>query len=188
MLVLVLVLCHSGQTFINIMSPPFINVMSLPLYNILLLPPQIGLTKDTLFFVDIFCWDQDEEEMRTNKCSCLRSPWVKVDQKIRTSKCLHHAVSWRVNDFWHQCCKKIIQFHASSQSSVRFVHIHNSQFIALHHKNHKNHRVLHHHSSYQQKMHCLWVHCVSFMSFWMSKLIVIHGWEMMSVKIKPYNL
>ena len=83
-LVLVLVLCHSRQTSVNITSPlcqfhvipdkPFINVMSPPLYNILLPPPQIGLMKDTLF-VDMFCWDHkkvNEEEMRTNNVHTMQ--------------------------------------------------------------------------------------------------------------------
>ena len=101
--------CIVSGLLLNVSADSMISHLLL-----LLPPPQIGLMKDTLF-VDMFHWDckkVNEEEMRTNKCS-------------------HHAVSWRVNDFWHQHCKKIIHFHATSESNVRFVHISNSQFFTL---------------------------------------------------------
>ena len=45
-----------------------------------------------------------------------------------------------------------------------------------HHWHNKNYKVFRHHRSDQQKLHCLWVHCVSFMSFWTSKLAVSCWW------------
>ena len=83
-----------------------------------------------------------------------------------------HAVSWGVNDFCHQCCKKIIWFQIACQFNVRFIHINcftmentSLYWFAIVNSwpcHHNDYEVMHCHGSIQQKMHCLWVHCVSF--------------------------
>ena len=100
----------------------------------------------------------------------------------------NHAVSWGVNDFCRQHCKKIIRFQIACQSNVRFIHINcftmentSLYWFAIVNSwpcHHNDHEVLCCHGSIQQKMHCLWVHCVSFTSFRMRKLTVSRQWEM----------
>ena len=132
------------------------------------------MTKDTLF-VDILHWDckkVNEEEMRTNKCS-------------------HHAVSRRVDGLRHCHYKNIIRFHMVCRSNVKFIcfdcfameciELHHFTIVNLlhcHYWCHKNHKVVCHHISAQQKIRCLWVHCVSFTSFRMSKLTIGCQWKM----------
>ena len=153
-----------------------ISLVDRSILFVLLPPPQIGLMKDTLF-EGIFCKKVNEEEMRTNKCSYLRNSWVKVDQKIRARKYSCHAVSWRVDNNFVANAARRFASRLSIQYKIRshwLFHngIYKIAYIKLHHFTivHSHHKVLRHHISAQQKMHCLWVHCVSFMSFRMNKL------------------
>ena len=138
--------CVSFVSFWTNIHQSLINVVSPPLYNILLPPPQIGLTKDTLF-VNTFHWDHkkvDEEEVRTNKCSCLKKSaskgWSKYkDQQLFMPCSLmksqwllsptlqeDYSVAYRLPIQCKICLRQL--FHNGEYKSVL---IHNSQLLTL---------------------------------------------------------